>query len=89
VEGLKEVAVKLHSVASQWGRSKAEAYVRHAMREYRIHRTLQHPHIVAMMDVFEIDALSFATVLELCARDLDTHLKAHQVGAGGLPGWPV
>jgi len=28
---------------------------RHALREYNIHKQLDHPHIVRLYDVFEID----------------------------------
>ena len=49
------------------------------MREYGIHRTLRHASIVALTDLFEIDAAAFATVLELCSGgDLDAHLQRHQ-----------
>ena len=49
------------------------------MREYGIHRTLRHASIVALTDLFEIDAAAFATVLELCpGGDLEAHLQRHQ-----------
>lgn len=49
------------------------------MREYGIHRTLRHASIVALTNLFEIDAAAFATVLELCpGGDLDAHLQRHQ-----------
>ena len=49
------------------------------VREYGIHRTLRHASIVALTDLFEIDAAAFATVLELCpSGDLDAHLQRHQ-----------
>ena len=31
---------------------------RHALREYNIHKTLHHPNIVTLYDVFEIDTNS-------------------------------
>lgn len=41
---------------------------------------LSHARIVALLDIFEIDTNTFATVLELCkGGDLDKHLKEHQV----------
>lgn len=50
--------------------------MRHAVREYTIHRALQHPNIVELVDVFEIDMNSFATVLQFCnGDDLDAMLK--------------
>ncbi|EIE19774.1 kinase-like protein [Coccomyxa subellipsoidea C-169] len=77
---LREVAVKIHQLNSSWNEAKKASYVRHALREYSIHRGLAHARIVALLDIFEIDANTFATVLELCTGgDLDTHLKEHQV----------
>lgn len=56
---------------------------RHALREYNIHKALDHPRIVKLYDVFEIDGNSFCTVLEYCnGHDLDFYLK--QVSAGLL-----
>ncbi len=76
---LREVAVKIHQLNSSWNEAKKASYVRHALREYSIHRGLAHARIVALLDIFEIDANTFATVLELCTGgDLDTHLKEHQ-----------
>ena len=49
------------------------------MREYNIHKSLEHPRIVRLYDVFEIDANSFCTVLEYCdGHDLDFYLKQHK-----------
>lgn len=77
-----EVAVKVHQLNPSWGDSKKQNYIRHATREYAIHKTLQHPHVVSLHDVFEIDVNSFATVLEYCrGTDLDHVLK----GQGSLP----
>ena len=80
--GGASVAVKLHQVAPGWPPARKAAYVRHAMREYAIHRDLVHPRVVSLTDVFEIDDDTFATVLEHCpGGDLDGHLRAH----GALP----
>ena len=76
---MREVAVKIHQLNSTWHESKKASYVRHAVREYNIHKSLRHPRIVALLDIFEIDVNTFATVLELCrGKDLDSHLKDHQ-----------
>jgi len=73
---LREVAVKIHQLDPRWSESKKENYTKHVSREYEIHRNVRHPRIVSLMDVFEIDNNSFATVLELCkGTDLDTLLK--------------
>lgn len=50
------------------------------MREYNIHKALDHPRVVKLYDVFEIDANSFCTVLEYCdGHDLDFYLKQHKM----------
>lgn len=54
-------------------------FSRHALREYNIHKALDHPRVVKLYDVFEIDANSFCTVLEYCdGHDLDFYLKQHK-----------
>ncbi|CAK0785493.1 hypothetical protein CVIRNUC_008702 [Coccomyxa viridis] len=79
LEGMREVAVKIHQLNSAWHESKKASYVRHAVREYNIHKSLRHARVVGLLDIFEIDVNTFATVLELCrGRDLDAHLKDHQ-----------
>eukprot|EP00268_Persea_americana_P045744 TRINITY_DN4683_c0_g1_i3.p1 TRINITY_DN4683_c0_g1~~TRINITY_DN4683_c0_g1_i3.p1 ORF type:complete len:410 (+),score=84.75 TRINITY_DN4683_c0_g1_i3:1173-2402(+) len=71
------VACKLHSLNAQWSEEKKQSYIRHAIREYNIHKTLVHPHIVRLWDIFEIDHNTFCTVLEYCSgKDLDAVLKA-------------
>jgi tousled-like kinase len=76
---MREVAVKVHQLSGGWSDAKKQGYVRHAMREYRIHKALRHAHVVALTDIFELDASAFATVLELCTGgDLDSHLKQQQ-----------
>ena len=76
---MREVAVKIHQLNSAWHESKKASYVRHAVREYNIHKSLRHARVVALLDIFEIDVNTFATVLELCrGHDLDAHLKDHQ-----------
>ncbi|KAF4520963.1 hypothetical protein B566_EDAN011599 [Ephemera danica] len=58
---------------------KEQRYVAHALREYNIHKALDHPRVVKLYDVFEIDANSFCTVLEYCdGHDLDFYLKQHK-----------
>ncbi|KAG0503672.1 hypothetical protein HPP92_003744 [Vanilla planifolia] len=61
----------------KWSEEKKQSYIRHAVREYNIHKTLIHPHIVRLWDIFEIDQNTFCTVLEYCnGKDLDAVLKA-------------
>lgn len=49
-----------------WTEEKKQNYMKHATREYAIHREMSHPRVVRLFDVFEIDSSSFATVLEYC-----------------------
>ncbi|XP_052208891.1 serine/threonine-protein kinase TOUSLED isoform X2 [Diospyros lotus] len=71
------VACKLHGLNAQWSEEKKQSYIRHAIREYNIHKMLVHNHIVRLWDIFEIDQNTFCTVLEYCSgKDLDAVLKA-------------
>jgi len=59
--------------------TKKANYIKHALREYNIHKMLDYPRIVKLYDVFEIDSNSFCTVLEYCdGHDLDFYLKQHK-----------
>ncbi|KAL2507397.1 Serine/threonine-protein kinase TOUSLED [Forsythia ovata] len=74
------VACKLHGLNVQWSEDKKQSYIRHAVREYNIHKTLVNRHIVRLWDIFEIDQNTFCTVLEYCSgKDLDAVLKATPV----------
>lgn len=74
------VACKLHGLNPQWSEEKKQSYIRHAIREYNIHKTLVHNNIVRLWDTFEIDQNTFCTVLEFCSgKDLDAILKATPV----------
>ncbi|KAL3820447.1 hypothetical protein ACJIZ3_006352 [Penstemon smallii] len=71
------VAYKLHGLNAQWSEDKKQNYVRHAIREYNIDKTLVHHHIVRLWDIIEIDHNTFCTILEYsCGKDLDAVLKA-------------
>jgi tousled-like kinase len=73
------VACKVHQLNKEWKEEKKANYIKHALREYDIHKTLEHPRIVKLFDVFEIDTNSFCTVLEYCeGNDLDFYLKQHK-----------
>ncbi|KAJ8446167.1 hypothetical protein Cgig2_015938 [Carnegiea gigantea] len=74
------VACKLHGLNPQWSEDKKQSYIRHAIREYNIHKSLVHNNIVRLWDTFEIDQNTFCTVLEFCSgKDLDAVLKATPV----------
>ncbi|XP_019857257.1 PREDICTED: serine/threonine-protein kinase tousled-like 1 [Amphimedon queenslandica] len=73
------VACKIHQLNPDWKEDKKANYIKHALREYNIHKKLDHPHIVQLYDVFEIDADSFCTVLEFVSgNDLDFLLKQNK-----------
>lgn len=73
------VACKIHQLNKDWKDDKKANYIKHALREYNIHKSLDHPRVVKLYDVFEIDANSFCTVLEYCdGHDLDFYLKQHK-----------
>jgi len=77
----REVACKLHQLSNLWKEERKASYVKHAIREVNIHKRLRHANVVAHLDVFEIDADSFCTILELCkGPDLE-----HVLRAGPLP----
>jgi hypothetical protein len=70
------VACKIHQLNSLWSEPKKQNYTKHAVREYNIHKDLNHPRVVSLFDVFKIDNNSFCTVLEYCdGGDLDIYLK--------------
>ncbi|KAJ7296141.1 hypothetical protein O6H91_Y141400 [Diphasiastrum complanatum] len=74
------VACKLHSLNAQWSEEKKQSYIRHAIREYNIHKNLNHSNIVRLWDIFEIDHNTFCTVLEYCdGKDLDAVLKSSPI----------
>lgn len=73
------VACKIHQLNREWKEDKKANYIKHALREYNIHKTLDHPRIVKLFDVFEIDNNSFCTVLEYQkGNDLDFYLKQNK-----------
>uniref|UniRef100_A0A671SRT6 non-specific serine/threonine protein kinase n=1 Tax=Sinocyclocheilus anshuiensis TaxID=1608454 RepID=A0A671SRT6_9TELE len=73
-------AVKIHQLNKNWREEKKENYHKHACREYRIHKQLDHPRIVKLYDYFSLDTDTFCTVLEFCeGNDLDFYLKQHKL----------
>ena len=48
----------------------------------RMHTSLYRERVVALLDISEINIITFAKLVELCrGRILDSHLNNHQVGA--------
>uniref|UniRef100_A0AC34FM93 Protein kinase domain-containing protein n=1 Tax=Panagrolaimus sp. ES5 TaxID=591445 RepID=A0AC34FM93_9BILA len=78
LDSYRSVACKIHRVNKQWNENKKASYVKHAIREKDIHKTLDHPNIVKMYELLTIDQDTFCTVLEYCdGNDLDLYLKQH------------
>ena len=76
---LREVACKIHQLNNQWSEERKANYAKHACREYKIQQSLEHHHIVRLLEVFEIDNNSFCTVLEyIDGCDLDYYLKLNK-----------
>uniref|UniRef100_A0AAQ5XGJ6 non-specific serine/threonine protein kinase n=1 Tax=Amphiprion ocellaris TaxID=80972 RepID=A0AAQ5XGJ6_AMPOC len=72
--------VKIHQLNKNWREEKKENYHKHACREYRIHKQLDHPRIVKLYDYFSLDTDTFCTVLEFCeGNDLDFYLKQNKL----------
>jgi tousled-like kinase len=63
-----------------WSEPSKANYIKHAVRESKIHSELKHPNIVRLYDTVEIDNNSFATILEYCeGPDLYFYLKKNKV----------
>eukprot|EP01103_Thecamoeba_quadrilineata_P020472 TRINITY_DN879_c0_g1_i2.p1 TRINITY_DN879_c0_g1~~TRINITY_DN879_c0_g1_i2.p1 ORF type:complete len:661 (-),score=170.81 TRINITY_DN879_c0_g1_i2:313-2295(-) len=76
---LRRVACKLHSFNNEWSEQKKKSYSKHVLREYDIHKSVNHPQVVRLFDVFEVDENSLCTVLEFCdGGDLDFYLKNYK-----------
>ncbi|KAM3186092.1 hypothetical protein ACTXT7_005052 [Hymenolepis weldensis] len=74
------VACKIHQLNATWPKDKKDNYIKHALREIEIHKTLNHQRIVKVFDVFDIDHDAFCTVQEYCeGNDLDFFLKQNKV----------
>jgi hypothetical protein len=47
---------QIHQLNSTWSESRKAGYVRHAVREYTIHKALRHNNIVSLTDIFEVSS---------------------------------
>lgn len=73
------VACKVHQINEDWDDCRKANYVKHVRREYHIHKTLDHPRIAKLRDVFDIDQNTMCTVLDLCdGHDLEFYLKENK-----------
>lgn len=46
--------LQIHQLNSTWSEARKASYVRHAVREYTIHKALHHRNIVSLTDIFEV-----------------------------------
>jgi len=82
LEGNRFCAVKIHELGKDMSDQQRQSYIRRAMREYDIQKTLKHSRVVTLADCFPISTKAFGTVLELCEGDtLDEFMKRN----GALP----
>lgn len=82
LDNWREVACKIHHFDNNWSESLKASYIKHALRENKTHKELNHPRVVKQFDTVEIDNNSFWTILELWSGpDLFLYLKQH----GWLP----
>ena len=73
------VACKLHQLNQNWKEEIKDNYIKHTIRENRIHKEINHSKIVRHFDTIEIDNNSFCTVLEYCSGpDLATYLQRNR-----------
>jgi len=47
------VACKIHQLSKDWKDDKKANYIKHALREYNIHKNLQHPRYIKINYFFE------------------------------------
>ncbi|KAJ3022855.1 hypothetical protein HKX48_005056 [Thoreauomyces humboldtii] len=80
---LQHVACKIHSLSDHWPEARKQSYIKHSLREYRIHKQLAHQRVVRLFDVFEYDHLSFVTVMEHYGEGLD--LESHLMVVKQIP----
>ena len=77
---MRWVACKIHQLKQCWSETNKANYIKHALRENKIHKSLSHVNIVELFDTIEIDKNSFCTVLEYCnGTDLSVFMKKNPV----------
>eukprot|EP00882_Tetradesmus_deserticola_P028967 GHRQ01032320.1.p2 GENE.GHRQ01032320.1~~GHRQ01032320.1.p2 ORF type:complete len:119 (-),score=23.64 GHRQ01032320.1:788-1144(-) len=52
-------AAQIHQLNSTWSEQRKAGYVRHAVREYTIHKALRHTNIVTLSDIFEVSCFLY------------------------------
>lgn len=80
LENNRFCAVKIHELGKDMSDQQRQSYIRRAMREYEIQKSLKHIRVVTLQDCFAISTKAFGTVLELCEGEtLDEYLKRYNV----------
>ena len=75
-----DIAIKFHQLTPSWAEAIKANYIKHALRENKIHKELNHPRIVKHYDTLEVDNNCFCTVLEFCpGEDLNMYMKKHKI----------
>lgn len=75
-----DLAIKFHQLSATWAEAIKANYIKHALRENKIHRELNHPRIVKHFDTLEVDNNCFCTILEYCpGEDLSMYMKKHKI----------
>jgi tousled-like kinase len=64
---VRNVALKIQRMNSQWTRAMKENFVRHSGREIKIMQSAHHENVVALYGHFYIDDNTVAMVMEYCA----------------------
>eukprot|EP00746_Dinoflagellata_sp_MGD_P000999 gnl/MRDRNA2_/MRDRNA2_101859_c0_seq1.p1 gnl/MRDRNA2_/MRDRNA2_101859_c0~~gnl/MRDRNA2_/MRDRNA2_101859_c0_seq1.p1 ORF type:complete len:686 (-),score=156.81 gnl/MRDRNA2_/MRDRNA2_101859_c0_seq1:33-2090(-) len=83
LQTMTNVAVKIHELDKNMTDPQRQSYIKRAMREHEIQKSLKNSRIVHLSDCFPISNMAFATVLELCEGDtLDQYMKKN--GGGGI-----
>jgi len=71
-------AVKIHELGKEMTDQQRQSYIKRAMREFEIQKSLKHPRVVTLQNCFAISTQAFGTVLELCdGETLDGYMKRH------------
>ncbi|CAD8078674.1 unnamed protein product [Paramecium sonneborni] len=75
---MKNVACKIYQVNQNWTINSKSYYVNLVTKEFKVHKQLQHPNILKLLDSVEIDSNTFCTILEYCnGSDLSFFMKKY------------
>ncbi len=71
LQDLREVAVKLHQLNSSWSDVKKASYVKHAVREYKIHRQLRSNPTHRFNDCLLRKTIAISSAIFICLRQIN------------------